>query len=76
MSQGTGTTPFQGVHLFQYNDYGDRTAETVIQLPQGTDLPNCCSGSRPTGTVLSQVTTQYDVRHRPVARTIWLRPQA
>jgi YD repeat-containing protein len=65
---------YQGVHVFDYNNYGDQTQEYVVKLPAGTQLPGCCDGSAPTGTVVTETTTAYDVRHRPIFRTVWLQP--
>jgi hypothetical protein len=63
---------YQGIHVFSYNYFGDQTQEYVEKLPTGTSLMGCCGGTAPTGTVTTETTTAYDIRHRPIFRTVWL----
>ena len=64
----------RSVQTLQYDFYGNVTHRTNLDWDANTALPPCCHPDPSNDDTLQEVTTKYDERHRPVARTVWLQP--
>jgi hypothetical protein len=56
--------------LIEYDFIGNPTH--VTRVKNVDPLPSCCVDDPTDADTLNEVTTKYDARHRPIARTVWL----
>ena len=64
----------RSVQIMQYDFYGNVTHTAILDWDADTALPPCCYPNPLDANTLQEVTTKYDSRHRPIARTVWLSP--
>ena len=64
----------RSAQTMQYDFYGNVTHTTTLDWDATATLPPCCYPDPTDADTLQEVTTKYDGRHRPVARTVWLQP--
>ena len=62
------------VTLYQYDHYGNQTHSADLVIGATDDLPACCEYNPDNDSTIQEITTRYDARHRPIARTVWLNP--
>lgn len=60
----------QPITYYGYDAFGNTTH--IVQLSDVSGVTSCCSGSLDTTKILTQTTTKYDARNRPIAQTVWL----
>ena len=60
--------------IFQYDYYGNQTHTADLVIGASDDLPACCEYNPDNDSTIQEITTRYDARHRPIARTVWLSP--
>ena len=64
----------RSAQTMQYDHFGNVTHTTTLEWDAGAVLPPCCYPDPSNDDTLQEVTTKYDARHRPIARTVWLQP--
>ena len=60
--------------IIQYDFYGNQTHTADMVIGENEALPSCCENNPDNTKTLTEITTKFDARHRPIARTVWLQP--